>query len=329
MIQKSEFAIGKRWDIVKQDRHTNRSIKSCLIGRRDAMKHKGNDRLSNIEIGISLLLLILPLMFVSFIYFAKTGNSWFYILCCYPIFPLLIFARFDQRRQQIKTSLMREINGKQDIDYDFNKTFPLQMVMKSCIFPEINTIYSDSQATPFVAQKGNVSFSQINCAVGCNTTGVNRYLRLGAFIFFKLNVKLYSQSQTIIILPRRWKFQFGLKKALYFMGYWPPVPKPVKIEYLNQQWVYTPDPLNQLSSSNELESILYLIKCFLDELKLHGLGNICISINSNAIHVAMPVKLKISIFNSKKNIQEQKQYLSQIDAVIQGLGKIEMQLKHR
>lgn len=90
------------------------------------MGHKGNDRLSNMEIGISLLLLILPLMFVSFIYFAKTGNSWLYILCCYPIFPLLILARFDQRRQQIKTSFMREINGKQDIDYDFNKTFPLQ-----------------------------------------------------------------------------------------------------------------------------------------------------------------------------------------------------------
>lgn len=280
------------------------------------------------EIGISLLLLILPLMFIFVTYFAKAGNSWLYILCCYPIFPLLIFARFDQRRQQIKTSLLREINGKQDINYDFNKTFPLQMIIKSCIFPEINTIYSDSQETPFVAQKGNVLFSQINCAVGSNTTGVNRYLRLGTFVFFKLNIKLYSQFQTIIILPQRWKFQFGLKKAFYFMGYWSPAPKPMKIECLNQQWVYSSNPLNQPSLPNELESVLNLIESFLDELKTHKIGNICISFNSTAIYVAMPVKLKISIFNSKKNIHELKQYLSQIDAIIQGLSKIEMQLKY-
>ena len=279
------------------------------------------------EIGISLLLLILPLIFIFVIYFAEAGNSWLYILCCYPIVPLLIFARFDQRRQQIKTSFLREINGKQDINYDFNKTFRLQMVIESCIFPKINTIYSDSQETPFVAHKGNVSFSQINCAVGSNTTGVNRYLQLGTFIFFKLNVKLYSQSQTIIILPRRWKFQFGLKKALFFMGYWSPVLKPVKIECLNQQWVYTPNSQNNSSLPDELESILDLIKFFLDELKSRRLENICISVNSNAIYVAMPVKLKISIFNSQKNIHELRKYSSQIDAIIQGLSKIDMQLK--
>ena len=289
------------------------------------MEHKENYRISNMEIGISLLLLILPLMFILVTYFAKAGNSWLYILWCYPIFPLLIFARFDLRRQQVKTSFLREINGNQDINYDFNKTFRLQMVIESCIFPKINTIYSDSQETPFVAHKGNVSFSQINCAVGSNTTGVNRYLRLGTFIFFKLNVKLYSQSQTIIILPRRWKFQFGLKKALYFMGYWSPVLKLVKIECL--KWVYTPNSLNQSSLPDELESILDLIKCFLAELKSHGLDDLCISVNSNAIYVAMPVKLKISIFNSEKNIHELKQYSSQIDAIIQELSKIEMQLK--
>lgn len=65
----------------------------------------------------------------------------------------------------------------------------------------------------------------------------------------------------------------------------------------------------------------------LAELKSHGLDDLCISVNSNAIYVAMPVKLKISIFNSEKNIHELKQYSSQIDAIIQELSKIEMQLK--
>ena len=41
----------------------------------------------------------------------------------------------------------------------------------------------------------------------------------------------------------------------------------------------------------------------------------------------MPVKLKISIFNSQKNIHELRKYSSQIDAIIQGLSKIDMQLK--
>ena len=111
------------------------------------------------------------------------------------------------------------------------------------------------------------------------------------------------------------------------MGYWSPVLKPVKIECLNQQWVYTPNSQNNSSLPDELESILDLIKFFLDELKSRRLENICISVNSNAIYVAMPVKLKISIFNSQKNIHELRKYSSQIDAIIQGLSKIDMQLK--
>lgn len=276
-------------------------------------------RLKNYELIIMALALAVPLIVVVLYW----PDCWI-VAYIYPIFPILVSARCGQRRQQIKEQLLKSKINIPNVAIDFGRRFPLTTVTQTGIFPKINCIYADSQDIPFVAQKGNISFSHLACAIGSAVNGVSGYTHLGEFIFFRLSAETASVCRTLVVLPDRWKMQFGKMKALRFMGHWQDAPPRVMVDGFEKLWVYCIDcPPTDALDFGRVSSVLNCCQPILNDCLTQG---ICMALTADAVFVVMPVKIKISVFSSSKNKAQMDQYLLQINAVLEKLQQTEHNL---
>lgn len=288
----------------------------------------GQYRFSTGELILNGGILSLPFLVALSCYAAGLKTGMFWALYLSPAFLILISARLDQRRRQIQQLLLKELTVHSDAAYQFGKRFHLQEVTDSKLFPKINTAYSDSQDTPYLATRGNVVFSQISCAVGSVTRGVPTYTHLGDFMFFAMPVHTGSIHSSIIILPDRWKRQFGWRNALRFMGHWPDYGmKALNIPGLMDRYVYLTGTSQPSDGSAARCGIFPYVSQFLNGKNAALLRNVCLSLHAKTFYAVLPVTLKISVCNSRHNVVQMKQYLSQINAVLEALEQWERDLR--
>ena len=288
-------------------------------------------RLSRSELILSWGVILLPVV-VALLFYSSGQERWgFLTLYIFlPVCLVLTLARSDQRRSQLKQLILKDLVLNSDVEYHFGERFQLKDVTSSGIFPEINMAYCDSQETSYLATKMNIVFSQISCAVGGSATrGVPTYIRLGDYIFFKTSVDIKGVSGTIVILPARWKRQFGWKKALLSMGYWPESElRPLAVPVLKSRYVYQKKGAALSSAiTDENSDVFTSVSEFINGKNAALLRDICVAFDSETFYAVLPIRLKISICSSTHNVKELKNYLSKINIVLDELEQLENKLK--
>ena len=262
-------------------------------------------RLSHSELILSWGVILLPVV-VALLFYSSGQERWGF-LTLYIFFPVclvLTLARSDQRRSQLKQLILKDLVLNSDVEYHFGERFQLKDVTSSGIFPEI--------------------------AVGGSATrGVPTYIRLGDYIFFKTSVDIKGVSGTIVILPARWKRQFGWKKALLSMGYWPESKlRPLAVPVLKSRYVYQKKGAALSSAiTDENSDVFTSVSEFINGKNAALLRDICIAFDSETFYAVLPIRLKISICSSTHNVKELRNYLSKINIVLDELEQLENKLR--
>jgi hypothetical protein len=228
-------------------------------------------------------------------------------------------ACYGEIRENALRTVFRSDAG---MKIDFTRRFGHSDFVHAGFFPDQTTI--DPNEPSFIGSAGKIDFSFFAAGiVGSRTRGGPTFSKWGEFLFFRLPVG--EVESNFMLLPGVWKRHFGIGTGIRMMGRWFQRPPVLPIDGSR----YPHFAGMQAYGGQAAPELLSALHDMWGDLPAFSGRKIYLSVRRSTLYLAIPSKLRISLFSAAANRRKIETFRGQVKCVIDPLNALSDRFLHK